>query len=260
MARGRSSRWEEESPAEARPGPARRLRAAVATAAIILTVLYAAALVAGRTDGFRALLVPRLERALGFAVQVDRVSLDFRFGLTLRDVRAARLDPMRGAAFTAERIEVVWRWSDALTRGRPGIARLEIVRPAVKYNRESGGAWGPAALADAGSFVAGRLQLGVDPDPVAASRALQERLVAGRTALVVRKADLSWWRGEAMPFASAEGVTLLATPIALPGRTILHVLLSVSRAISAGGAAREQAVLETLDGEAFSHALPAPAP
>ena len=255
MARNRNNRRDADGPVNVTGHPLRALRTALITLAIILMVLYVAALIIGRTDGFRALLTPRLEAIVGFPVKVDRISLDLRFGLSLRDVRATQLDPVRGAVFAAERIDIRWRWSDILTRGRPGVARLEVVRPTLRFDRQSDGTWSPAPMADLGSFIAGRLQLAVDLTHAVHQVSLQDRLLAEHTALSLRRADLSWWRGEAVPFASAEGVTLLATPIALPGRTISHILLKVSRAISADGSAQQHVVLETLDGEGFSCSL-----
>lgn len=260
MARNRKNRWDEDAPAKAKGSSLRALRTTLLTLVIIVLVLYVAALIIGRTDGFRALLTPRLEAIFGFPVKVDRISLDLHFGLTLRDVRAAQLDPVRGVVFSAERIDIWWRWSDVLTRGRPGVARLEVVRPTLRFDRQPDGSWSPAPMSDLGSFIAGRLQLAVDQTNAVHLVTLQDRLMAEHVALSLRKADLSWWRGEVAPFASAEGVTLLATPIALPGRTVFHMLLKVSRAISADGSAQQHVVLETLDGEGFSCSLDPAAP
>lgn len=261
MARDRSNRWDEDEPKrKMQRAPFRKARGAALTLAVISAVLYAAALAVGRTDGFRALLTPRIEQVLGFPVKVDRVSLDLRLGLTMRDVRAAQLEPVRGAPFTAERIDIWWRWSDLLIRGRPGIARIEVVRPIVHFEQLAEGGWRPASLNDVGAFVAERLHLAVVPTNAAIGHPLLARLQAEQTALSIRKADMAWWRDAAAPVASAEGLTLFATPIALPGRTVFHILLKVARAVSAKEETLQHIVLESIDGEGFSVVLPSPTP
>jgi hypothetical protein len=265
MPRKYAKPWEEPPPRKG-PNPLRRAWHAACTILIVVLLLYVSGLVIGRTEGFRALVAQRLEKVLEMPVKIEGTSLDARYGLTLKGVVTEGTRRANSPGLRAQRVAVSWRWGDVFRRGKPGIARLELDKPVIVFELQENGDWAPAPLAPLSAFLAKQLQFslptrtGAAPAAPAsesafapegearAARAGVEAALSGlKTEIVITRGELAWWTEQPVPVASVEGVSLQATPVAVPGRALTHYLLKVARAASVDGPGIRDLVVELLD-------------
>ena len=263
MPRKNAKAWEEPPPRRG-TNPFRRAWHAACTVLILLTLLYVSGLVIGRTEGFRALVAQRLEKVLGMPVKIEGTSLDARYGLTLKGVVTEGTRRANSPGVRAQRVAVAWRWGDVFRRGRPGIARLELDKPVIVFALQENGAWAPAPLEPLSAFLVKQLQFTLPtrpraesaapattaaPEPVESvkSPAVETALSGLNAHVVISRGELAWWADASVPAASVEGVSLQASPVALPVRALTLYLLKVARAASADGPGIRDLVVELLD-------------
>lgn len=260
MPRKRAKAWEEPPPKK-RSNPLRAAWGAFVTVLVLLVIAYVTGLFIGRTDGFRAIVAGRLEKALGAPVKIDRVSLDAAYNMTLTGVET---DTERRAGIPGlrvGRVRLEWRWGDLMRRGKVGISRIELEKPTLAVGRDDAGRWTPKPVAPLSDFVARQLQFtfpapsqSTDVAPAATpSESDKPASTPGfdlkglDTAIVIRRGEVSWWLDSSAPHASVEGISLDATPLPVPGRLITHYLLTVKRAASKDGPAFRDLTVELLD-------------
>ena len=267
MPRKRANTWE-EAPASRRANPLRGAWRTLRSVLIVLSILYVAGWVIGRTEGFRSLVAQRLEKLLGMPVKIESASLNLRYGLTLRHLVTEGTRRENSPGIRAQRIEIEWRWGDLLRRGRPGIKRLVLEKPVIVFEQQDSGGWSPDPLAPMSDFLARQMQFSFAPRNAAANVPVSEgagtnapSVVTQRRskneltatlghldmAVAIQRGQVVWWTGDAAPAASVEGVTFQATPVQLPDRALTHYVLKVERAASAQGAAIRDLVIELLD-------------
>lgn len=266
MPRKRARAWE-EPPQRKQPNPLRRAWRACCTILILLGLLYIAGLAIGRTEGFRALVAQRLEKLLGMPVKIDRTALNARYGLTLKGVVTEGTRRANSPGLRAQRVSIDWRWCDVFRRGKPGIARVELDKPVIIFAQEEDGTWAPKPLAPLSVFLAKQLQFSlpmrgenrpprtdsmlaveVQGPRAATDPAALEAVLSGlKTEISITRGELAWWTEQPVPVASVEGVSLQATPVALPDRALTHYLLKVTRAASVNGPGIRDLIVELLD-------------
>lgn len=275
MARKKVKAWREEEPP--RRTAWSRIRSAyrlARTLVVIGAILYGAALVASRTDGFRDLVAARLERHLGMPVKVESVAANARFDLTLQGIVTEGTRHKNSPGLRAHRVTLAWSWRDVLRRGGPGLRLLDLDRCVITFARDEQGVWQPADMAPLSEFLAKWLQLDLGTKPpenvtgptggeaepredgapaagkptvaatgVSTARALRD----ARLSIVLRRSEVTWWGDGDVPLAAVEGVNLAATPVRLPNRTMTHYHLKLDHAAGAQGLSVSDMTLELLD-------------
>jgi hypothetical protein len=263
MPRKNARAWETPPPAKKSGSMIRSVRNAAITGAILLLIAYATGLAVGRTDGFRAIVAERLSRELGMPVRIDRVSVSPGYSLTLREVASDDAPRPGQAGLRAQRVEIQWRWSDLWRRGRVGIDRIDVAKPVVVFARAADGGWKPESLAPLAEQLARHMQIATSSEPVSEPARADAAPDAGarsatnaaakfdwrgmETAISVQRGEISWWLDATVPQASVEGISLHATPIAVPGRRMTHMLLRVQRASTLQGPAFRDLTVELLE-------------
>ncbi|MCS6771820.1 MAG: hypothetical protein NZ740_07305 [Kiritimatiellae bacterium] len=262
----RAKPWDESNYAAPRRSRIRTAWNAVKTVGLLAVIAYVTGWFVGRTEGFRSIVESRLTRALGLPVKLDRVSVDWRYNLTLYGLRTEGGRRPGYAPVTARRVEIEWMWSDLFRRFAVGINRIELERPTIAFERDDNGRWSPHRLAPYGRALARQFQIaweeGESAEAGASSRSGEvpaaDKEGAEALAEAVRSAgldasirvvggELSWWLDTQAPRASLEGVTLEITPLRAPGRAMRHVWAKVKRASSLDGPAFRDLTLELLD-------------
>jgi hypothetical protein len=255
--------WEAPPPARKSGSIFRSARNAAITAAILLLIAYVTGLAVGRTDGFRAIVAERLSREVSMPVRIDRVSLSAGYNLTLREVASDNAPRPGQAGLRAQRVDIKWRWSDLWHKGRIGIERINVVHPIVAFARNADGKWEPEPLAPLAEQVARYMQIEppnkpsseqprTDSAPDAGARSTTNAVAKFNwrgleTAISVQRGEISWWLDATVPQASAEGITVHATPITVPGRRMTHLLLRVQRASTLQGPGFRDLTVELLE-------------
>jgi hypothetical protein len=271
MTRKRVKAWREEEPRRSSWSHLRTLVRAAKTLLVIGMILYGAALVAARTDGFRDVVASRLERHLGMPVKIDGVSANARFDLTLRGVVTEGTRHKNSPGIRAHRVKLAWNWALLFRQGRPGLRHLDLERCVITFARDDQQNWQPADLAPLSEFLAKWLQLDLGkpvaavPDTAAAperepaaategprpaeaaGRAAARALQDGRMSVALRRSEVTWWGEGEVPLAAVEGVSLTATPVQLPNRSLTHYHLKLERASAAQGLSVSDLTLELLD-------------
>lgn len=268
MARKKVKAWREnEEPRRTAWSRVRTLVRAAQTLLVIGLILYGAALVASRTDGFRDVVASRLERHLGVPVKIDAVSANARFDLTLRGVVTEGTRHKNSPGIRAHRVKLAWSWAQFVRQGRPGLRHLDLERCVITFARDDQQNWQPADLAPLSEFLAKWLQLDLGTPADAASvsavkaeasgaagrpaadagRAAARALQDGRMSVALRRSEVTWWGDGEVPLAAVEGVSLTATPVELPNRTLTHYHLKLERASAAQGLSVSDLTLELLD-------------
>lgn len=184
----RTDRYEEDADAPRRGG----IGAWVTLILLIVGGLYAAALAAGRTPGFKGYVRDRLEEALSFPITVDRAYLSFQLAVVFEGVATPEGLVAGRPGLQIERLVlrlVPWRL------GSGGIRAVKAVEADNVYisiaQGESGG-WQPARLVPVVQRVAA--WLGADGPSHAletAEEALANILFSRR--LTVRNARVVWY-------------------------------------------------------------------
>lgn len=275
MPRKKVKAWrEEEAPRRSLWSPVRTTYRAVRTTLVVLVILYVAALAATRTDGFRDVVASRLEKHFGIPVKIESVAASPRFDLTLRGLVTEGTRQKNSPGLRAHQVVLGWAWGDLWRHGRVGLRSLDLERCVITFARDDEQAWQPADLVPLSEFLAKWLQLDLSP-PATASNAAPENTVveekpaalepavekpaaaAGRAAaralqdghlsVALRRSEITWWGEGEVPLAAVEGVSLTATPVRLPNRTLTHYHLKLEHAAGAKGLSVSDMTLEVLD-------------
>lgn len=260
MPRKRARAWEEPPPKKG-GNPLRAAWGAFVTVLVLVLIAYVTGFFIGRTEGFRAIVTGRLEKLLGAPVKIDRVSVDMVYNLTLTGLEAEGGRRAGMPSLKVAKVRIAWRWGDLVRRGSVGVARIELEKPAVVFERVEDGRWAPEPLAPLADFVARQMRFNLpsaspaEATPSSAEsetgkkgvRGLEFDITGLETAIAIRRGEISWWVDTAAPYASVEGISLDATPLAVPGRRLTHYLLAVKRASSRDGPAFRDLTVELLD-------------
>lgn len=259
MARKRVKAWREEAPKRSTFAGIRLAWRILRTAVAVAAILYVAGLFAARTEGFRDIVARRLEARLGLPVSIGSVSADWRYDLTLRSVATEGTREKQEAGVRAQRVRLGWSLADWFGGGGVGLREIDLDRCVITFARGEGGSWQPEQLAPLSDFLAkwlhvdlgaggGQAADGVAPTaPKAPAREATRALQEARLRVALRRCEVTWWTGGEVPLAALEGVTLTATPVRLPNRSMTHYHLKLARAASAAGMAASNLTLELLD-------------
>jgi hypothetical protein len=279
MPRKKVKAWrEDEAPRRTPWSHVRTTYRAVRTTLVVLVILYVAALAATRTDGFRDVVASRLEQHFGLPVKIESVAASPRFDLTLRGLVTEGTRQKNSPGLRAHQVVLGWAWGDLWRHGRVGLRRLELERCVITFARDDQQAWQPADLVPLSEFLAKWLQLDLgpaasasnaatvavaerpagtpEPDALepevekpaaAAGRAAARALQDGHLSVALRRSEITWWGDGDVPLAAVEGVSLTATPVRLPNRTLTHYHLKLEHAAGAKGLSVSDMTLEVLD-------------
>ena len=167
---------------------------------LVLAVLaYLAALLVGRTDGFRHMVEQRLGERWSLPVRVEQVRLLPDGSLRLRGLTGGAVD---GPGMTIEEARVSVSLPAALVPGRSPVRRVGVREGSWIFRRDDGGDWQPAAFAGDAAALAARL--GLDPPgPLPAVRFTE----AGHV-LQLAAVDARWEDVDAVPLVAIQGLSL----------------------------------------------------
>lgn len=230
---------------EQRPGTAGPLAHVLGVVICLAGIVYLGLFIASRTRGFRVAVEERLERALGLPVSLKRVEATAALNLRLEGVSTRDSEKNGRPGLRAREVVLIWSFSD-LVRPGPWLRRAVVRGGAISFAPGPSGRWEPATLERLGAQVAqwGGFEL-PEPAPVESpSESGEKTKEAGpppedqprgglewleQVALEVRGGRIAWWDAEGKERASAEGIELTITPVALPNRAITHIHLNLGQ-------------------------------
>lgn len=260
----RRRKWEEDEAPPVRPGFWNRTRYLAGVVFALLAILYGAAQAMARTAGFRDLLSERLEARFGLPVKIESSAVNWRFDLTLQNLVTEGARRPDSPGLRAQRIHLAWSW-DRWWRNGVGLRALELDRCVMVLVRQEDGMWAPrefqglsdvlgpwlefdlkpaTGVAKAASSEAGSQSEERPADPVVA---WADRFKASGLRVALTRGDIQWWDGGDVPRASVQGVGLWLTPVAVPGRTVQHLKLTVQEALARTGDRVRNLRVEVLD-------------
>lgn len=210
-----------------------------ATTAIILVVLYVAALVISRTDGCRAFVAEKWGDQLGLPLAIGKVWADWRLDVHAEQVATTGFGEPGVPGLQLATLFVGWRWADLFTMHRFPVRRVEIVGGDVAFAPNKEGGWLPRPLDAPATWLAEQLHidLGVvehveKPSRVPASPVQKIDTPLKRvaqTTLRIKQAGGVWWGPEGEELARVSGLNLSTTPLRVPTRQMLHVYITGER-------------------------------
>lgn len=177
---------------------------------IVCIILYIAALVIGRTQGFRHLVAERLGTLLGCPVTIEKVVIDLFLNLQISELRENHVDP----SFTMGHAEIKWRWSALFRRDDWAFSDLVLHDTRLKFSPDEKGTWQPLPqLASALAPWVGLSDFSIS-SPVN-KMALTEWLRIKMVKLKVHNLNAVWFmnQGDEAPFTYFDGVTLECYPV-----------------------------------------------
>lgn len=247
-----------------RPGFWARTRYFAGLVFALLAILYGTAQGMARTAGFRDLLSERLEARFGMPVKIENSTVNWRFDLTLQHLVTEGTKRPDSPGLRAQRIHLAWSWNRWWRNGI-GLRAVELDRCVVVLARQEDGTWAPhefQGLADVlGPWLEFDLKPGARPgktggaskgEPSAAQPAddvvaWADRVKQSGLHVALTRSDIQWWDGGDEPRASVQGVGLWLTPVAVPGRTVQHLRLTVQEALARTGDRVRNLQVEVLD-------------
>ena len=260
----RRRKWEEDEAPPVRPGFWARTRYLAGVIFALLAIVYGTAQAMARTAGFRDLLSERLESRFGMPVKIENSTVNWRFDLTLHHLVTEGTKRPDSPGLRAQRIHLAWSW-DRWWRNGIGLRAVELDRCVVVLVRQEDGTWAPRefqGLADVlGPWLEFDLKSTSSPakkdgesagdrsasQPADDMVAWADRVKQSGLHVALTRSDIQWWDGGDEPRASVQGVGLWLTPVAVPGRTVQHLRLTVQEALARTGDRVRNLQVEVLD-------------
>lgn len=244
----------EEAEMEERVGCFTLLRRFIATTLVCVLVLLIGAYFFVGTEGFRSFLVGRLEAAWGAPFQMEHSQGLLRGSVRLDGVEGGAPTAVVPSGFRAAEVVVSglpfqWAW----TGGLRGVSRLGARDWQLVFVQDAEGDWTPNPLLRAHDWLNEWLQLGLQSEDPAAADVASLPMVRPplfqKAALELRDGLLLWVDAEGQEMARAEGVSIDLTPLKLPSREAVHILLMVDRVFVSGRSTASRLRVELLRSE-----------
>lgn len=234
----------------------------VVTVLVLAAVLYVAALLAARTDGFRSYAEEYLGEALGVPVHIGRTWAAITLDVILEDVSTKGSEEPASPGFRVREIALQWSAFRALVEGGYLVRGIELKDVDLAFVAGPEGGWEPKGLGRLGDGLARWVGVAVDmseesPEPPGEADRVGRGKGQGiskkpsprfwqKVGYDVGKANVFWWDAEGRELASAKGIDLRITPVNLPGRRLTHYLMNVARARTGDGRRVEDLKFEML--------------
>lgn len=210
----------------------------VKTLLIVAAILYVAALVLSRTEGFRTLVEDRLSRAARMKVKIESCHATLGLSVVMRGIRSEETGAVVRAQAVCRRAVVDWALPGPGRRG----AQAEVTAEGLEVDLAwVDGQWHPAALAGPAARVAEWLKIPLPQAQKAGGgpRNRQEELLAEAAPqpavwsgpplqVSIGGGALRWWTDQPTPVAEAGGLRLAMTPLVVPDRLLTHYLVEAA--------------------------------
>jgi hypothetical protein len=192
------------------------------TLAILLLIAYVASLFIARTDGFRYMVEERLQEKWQWPVHVGSARLTLALDLEVRDLRSDGIDDGNRASLRLDRVRWEWQLWSALHPRRTAVVRWVMDGGTIMLQPDEKGAVQPAHF----SAIAQRLGAWAGLPPAT------ERIPAigpPGVALDWHNLDFYWLHPGGANAGALQGLNFTATEVTLPGRHLLHQILSIHK-------------------------------
>ncbi|HMP90330.1 MAG TPA: hypothetical protein PJ991_09005 [Kiritimatiellia bacterium] len=110
---------------------------------IIAIILYVAALLISRTDGFRGIVRQRLEMLSGMNLSIGRVHATPGLDLVLEDIRESVTNDVTVGRLQIKRVELMWRLAPLIRGTGWPLTYLHVENGHVLFAQKSDGTWTP---------------------------------------------------------------------------------------------------------------------
>ncbi len=226
------------------------LKRLIVSILILCVVLYVAAYLGIRTEGFRTLVEGRIEKNTGLSVHIKQVRPTLGLDLVLKDVVTEGFRKKGKAGFTVEELVVRWSVKDLIFSGQSFWRMLEFKGLNLSFAPGENGTWEPAIVERLGSWLAewggfnirppeakkkgGKSETEEEEESQPVSVEPRENLWE-RTGVKIANGNAVWWNDEGAEMASIEGIQLQVTPISVPNRDMTHFYLTIEKGGVEGG-------------------------
>ena len=210
------------------------------TVVVLLLVLYGAALILSRTDGFRDLVEQRLRERWDWPVVVERAELNPALTLVLEGVGSEN-DAADGAGFSVAAMRSRWSLWGAIIPGRATVRSVEARGGAATLKRDADGDWQPAFLARVAGELAAFAGIELNGKDGDAASPPSVSIIN----VQLSDTNLTWLDRNDQAMASLTGLTFKSNETQWSGRNLRHQFLSADR-IHDTGATRRDVVRERL--------------
>lgn len=198
------------------------------TLAILLLIAYVASLFIARTDGFRIMVEERLQERWQWPVQVGSARLTLGLNLEVRDVQSEGIADRNRASLRLNRVRWDWQLWSAIHPRRTSVVRWEIDGGMFIFQPDENGVMQPAHF----SGIAQRLGAWANVLPLA----LREQAIGPPgVAIDWRNLDFYWLQASGTSGGALQGLKFTATEVTLPGRHLLHQVLSIHEVTQPNG-------------------------
>lgn len=218
---------------------------ATMTVLVLALILYVAALVLSRTDGFRSIMEERVRDRWQWPVQVTAFRVTPRLNLEARGIETDGMAAGNKPGLRVERVLWVWTWKGVLHPAHRAVSRVEMEGAQFVFQADPAGVMQPARFAAMARDLAQRV--GFPPE----ERRSDPALDALGLALHWDKVDVYWLDGRGSGMGALHGVTYSGSDLALPGHDLRYHRLFVDTVVRPDGGTDRDVLLEwfLLDGE-----------
>ncbi|MBU0678318.1 MAG: hypothetical protein KJ626_09380 [Verrucomicrobia bacterium] len=231
------------------------------TVLIIFAVLYVAAQLIARTDGFLYLIEDRLSESLGLDITVEEAQLSPALVLQLKGVSSKDSEKKTAPSVTAEMLNANFDFSRIFLGREFALDSLSLSGFALSLVPNGRGQWLPEILGKAGERltewvgVPDQVQGGGGEDSAASREEESGRAqakVPPVTRVTIQDGKVRWRTAEGATLAAMDGFELVISSVSLPRRQMMHYDLSIKTLQKPRGELLEQVRVELLS-EGESH-------
>ena len=201
---------------------------------IIGAILYVAALMISRTDGFRSVVRQRLEAFTGLSLQIDRVYAKPGLDLVMEGMRESVTNQTAIPNFEIKQLELSWR-TLPLVRGKGWpFHRLHMADGRVQFTQKKDGGWHPFPPFHA--MIAPWLEIPSIPADKLTAGAITEWMRQEKMNLSLQNISLVWHSSVAdePPVILIEGLHLKTMPVRPFDQPVMWFDMQIARAANHG--------------------------